>query len=111
MILKVFAVRDMKAEAFLQPFFSPSIGSAVRAFSDAVNDEKCPFSKHPGDYVLYEIGDYLDSTAEMCPLKVIKLLGVASDFVVRDMPAGGPGLKMGEMDDLLKEIKDGKKSS
>ena len=63
MILNVFAVRDMKAEAFLQPFYSNSIGSAMRAFGDAVNDTSCPFNKHSEDYILYEIASYDDSTA------------------------------------------------
>jgi len=81
MTLKVFAVRDMKAMAFLQPFFSPSIGSAMRAFGDAVNDKSCPFNKHPADYVLYEIGTYDDSTAEMVSLTPIKMYTAGSDLL------------------------------
>jgi len=81
MILKVFAVRDMKAQAFLQPFYSPSLGSALRAFGDAVGDVSCPFSKHPEDYVLYEIGAYDDNSGDLESLSPVKLLGCASDFV------------------------------
>jgi len=81
MILKVFAVRDVKASAFLQPFYSPSVGSALRAFGDAVADTNCPFNKHPEDYVLYEIGIYDDSSAELAPNEVIKMMATASDFV------------------------------
>lgn len=81
MILKVFAVHDTKAKAFLQPFYSPSAGSALRAFGDAVNEKQCPFNKHPSDYMLYEIGSYDDSTASLDPLEVVKLMGCASDFI------------------------------
>lgn len=102
MILKVFAVRDMKAEAFLQPFFSPSVGSALRAFSDAVNDKQCPFNKHPGDYVLYEIGSYDDSTAELGALPVVKMFSAGSDLV-----DNAP--KMQSVEDLVPELVNGKK--
>lgn len=81
MILKVFAVRDTKAQAFLQPFYSPSVGSALRAFTDAVNDPQCPFNKHPEDYLLYEIGSYDDSNAALIPLEVVHLQVAATDLV------------------------------
>lgn len=81
MILKVFAARDMKAEAFLQPYYSPNVGSAVRAFGDACNEANSPFNKHPNDYVLYEIATYDDNTAEFASLTPIKMLGCAADFI------------------------------
>lgn len=80
MIQKVFGVRDGKAVAFLQPFFSSANGSAIRAFSDAVNDGKSPISTHPEDYVLYELGSFDDNSGELIPLSPIKLLGAGMDF-------------------------------
>lgn len=109
MMQKMFSVRDSKAMAFLQPFFSSANGSAIRAFIDAVNDKSTPLAKHPEDYILYEIGCFDDTTGEIIGLTPLKMLGVGSDFVVRDMPQGGPGLKMSEMDDLVAEIQNGKK--
>lgn len=84
MILKVFAIHDHKAEAFLQPFFSNSIGNALRAFGDAVNDEKYPFYKHPEDYSVYEIGSYDDSVALLDALVPVKMLALATDFVNKE---------------------------
>lgn len=82
MIQKVFGVRDAKALAFLQPFFSASTGAAVRAFADAVNeDSKSPLAKHPEDYILYELASFDDNTGEFIPCEVLKMLGCASDFV------------------------------
>lgn len=112
MILNVFAVKDLKAKAFLQPFFSNSRGSAMRAFGDAVQDKNCPFNKHPEDYILYEIGTYDDSSAylTMVPLDLVVQ---ASDFVV-DQPKNLPEnviydktINMG----LEEAISNGKKSS
>ena len=48
MIQKVFAVRDGKAEAFLQPFYSVNAGSATRAFDDTINaSDGNQLAKHP----------------------------------------------------------------
>lgn len=81
MIQKMFALRDLKAQAYLQPFFSSANGSAIRALSDAVNDKSSPISKHPEDYVLYEIGVFDDVNGEVLPIVPIKLIVNASDFV------------------------------
>lgn len=82
MKLTVFAVRDLKALAFLQPFYSPSVGSALRAFGDACNESGSPFNKHPEDYQIFEIGSYEDSDALLKSVSPLKLLGSASDFVL-----------------------------
>lgn len=81
MIQKVFSVRDSKALAFLQPFFSSATGSALRALGDAVTDGKSPLSVHPEDYILYEIGSFDDQTGELVAVSPIKMLAAASDFV------------------------------
>lgn len=88
MIQKMFAVRDSKALAFLQPFFSTANGSALRALSDAVNDGKSTLAMHPEDYILYEVGSFDDQTGEIQGLTPIKLLACASDFkeVQKEVP-------------------------
>lgn len=86
MELKVFSVRDMKAEAFLQPYFTPTQGSALRAFGDACQKTDSPFYAHPSDYVLYEIGLYNDQDASLTPLVPVKMLACAADFVDKRVP-------------------------
>lgn len=81
MIQKMYSVRDSKAQAFLQPFFSSADGAALRALSDAVTDGKSQLSHHPEDYILYAVGSFDDNSGEIIPLNPIKLLAVASDFV------------------------------
>lgn len=110
MILKVFAVRDTKAQAFLQPFYSPSVGSAMRAFSDAVNDKSCPFNKHPEDYLLYEIGTYDDSTAVLSPLDVVRLQVAASDLLELKPAFGELPDGVGTANNIARElVENGKK--
>jgi len=63
MLHKLFTIYDEKAEIFIPPFFVPTIGLAIRAFTDCVNDDEHQFGRHPQDYTLFEIGEFDDSTA------------------------------------------------
>jgi len=81
--LRLFAVRDVKAEAFNAPFCFQTAGQALRAFSDEVNNPNSSLSKHPEDFFLYELGVYEDSTAAFTILPAPRLLGTAADFVAR----------------------------
>lgn len=56
--MKIFTVYDSKAEAFLQPFFLPAAGAAIRACENALKQSDHPFSLSPGDYTLFEIGSW-----------------------------------------------------
>lgn len=61
----MFTVYDEKAEAFLPPFFVPSKGLAIRAFTDCINSKDHYFGKHPADYTLFQIGVFHDTTGEI----------------------------------------------
>ena len=61
---KVLAIRDRAIDAFGQPFFSASIGGAIRSFTDEINRAgENQLYKHPEDFDLYQLGDFDDSTA------------------------------------------------
>lgn len=66
---KVFSVYDEKAEAFLPPFFLPTIGIAARAMTDCVNDPGHQFAKHPSDYTLFLLAEFDDSTGYFHEMK------------------------------------------
>lgn len=85
MISKVFAIRDNKAEAYLQPFMFANQGEAIRAFSDAIQDGKSMFSKHPEDFVLFYIADYDDSKGLYIPKTPIQSLGVAVEYMNKQL--------------------------
>lgn len=63
MELIICAVRDAKSEAFGRPFFSQSMGIAIRSFSDEVNreHEDNTLNKHSEDFSLYALGKFDDS--------------------------------------------------
>ena len=81
MIINVYTVWDNKVEAYLQPFFSPTKGSAIRAFSEVVNDRSHVFGKNPADYVLFELGSFDDSKGSFNLHAAPVSIGVAVEFV------------------------------
>lgn len=84
MIHKIFSIYDEKARAFLPPFFMAAIGQAVRAFGDCVNSKDHQFGAHPGDYSLFEIGEFDDSKGKLLELDTRNNLGNGVMFVVPD---------------------------
>lgn len=60
--LLLVAVMDTKVGAFTPPFCCKTRGEAIRSFTDACADDKIPFKAHPGDYVLYMIGEFDDGS-------------------------------------------------
>jgi hypothetical protein len=77
-IKKVFSVYDEKSEAYLQPFFLDTVGQAVRAITDCVNDSNHAFSRHSSDYTLFLLGEFNDNNADFVESK--KSLGCLVEF-------------------------------
>lgn len=80
MRFKVFSVYDSKMEEFGVPMFLRSRGECIRAFSDVIGSSESPISKHPGDYTLFEIGDYDATTGAITMYEAKISLGLALDF-------------------------------
>lgn len=66
MKIQIFAVRDSALKAFAQPMFMPTIGVALRMFTDEVNrqDPNNALNKHPEDYELYHLGEFDDELGQ-----------------------------------------------
>jgi len=79
MVLKVFAIRDVKAECYGVPFFLANSGLALRTFSDIAVDNKSRICAHPADYSLFEIGLYDDDSGKLKSIDPV-YLGCASDY-------------------------------
>lgn len=56
-MLKVYAVRDVKADAYSALVVLPTRGLAMRGFMDACC-QKGPLSQYPEDHSLYELGEF-----------------------------------------------------
>lgn len=81
MIMKIFSVKDKQVNAFLQPFFSPTTGSALRSLLEACDDKNHTFAKHASDYLLFELGSFDDATGFVLPLAVPDPIVNLSDLI------------------------------
>ncbi len=84
MILKAFAVYDVKSCTFSPPFFVTEPGVAIRNFSDVCNDPNSMIFRHPEDFDLYMLGEFDDFKGEFDNIKPVNL-GKATNFV-KSMP-------------------------
>lgn len=82
----IFAVFDAAAEAFLTPIFFQTKGMAIRAFEVACNTEGHDFADHAADYTLFHIGFYDPSDGVLQSLPTPDSMGVALQFVERNVP-------------------------
>jgi len=53
MELKIYSIRDAKAEVFHPPFYKKTHGEAERDFTTLSKDEKSNVGQYPDDYDLY----------------------------------------------------------
>lgn len=73
-MLRIFALYDDKAKAFMPPFCMPEVGLAIRAFGDLVSDSKHPVGAHPGDYAIYHLGTFDEQSGVITALSVPSVL-------------------------------------
>jgi hypothetical protein len=66
MKMQIISVKDRVADAYGRPFYTQSIGTAIRSFSDEINRDAADnqMFAHPDDYDLYHLGEFDDATAE-----------------------------------------------
>jgi len=81
MKLDVFSVYDVKAQAYLPPFFMSNNQVAIRAITDCVNDPSHLFYKNPQDYTLFFLGVFDDNTGLIEPHIAPITLGNGVEFV------------------------------
>lgn len=87
MKIKIFTIYDIKAQSYLPPFYMQSTGQAMRAFEDTVNDETTQFSKHPEDFVIFEVGSFDDQTCTFDLQKTPITLAKAIELIIKPEPS------------------------
>lgn len=83
MKMQLIAVKDLAAQAFMQPSFVHAVGVAVREFGDVVNNPEQPISRHPSDYEMYHLGEFDDSDGSFHVPKTPHLLARGQDLVTK----------------------------
>lgn len=107
--LKLYSLYDKLAKGFHAPFPAENDDVAIRNFSEILQDSRGSYSKHPGDYWLYRMGEFhQDSGAIVAEGEVVRIHeGVGGPGVPSDVDyAERAGLeKFGAW--LQKQAKDG----
>lgn len=105
MKMLAFCVYDEKVQAYMAPFFAPTLGHAARSFEDTVTGSQGAslVSKHPEDFSLYHVGEFDEISGELRAQVPVVLVGRGPDFVGRD--AGVPGAPGANRFDVVRSMK------
>lgn len=80
-MLKIFSVRDVKADAYGNLICCPTAGLATRAFADACASPQSPMAQYPSDYSMYELGSFDPSSGVVVGLPVPKFIASATEMI------------------------------
>lgn len=78
---RVFALHDSKAKVFGNPFFMPHVGQAVRNVQEAAKDSNSMLAKYPGDFTLFELGQYDEFTGVLVAAPTLVNHGLVSSLI------------------------------
>lgn len=76
----MFSIYDIKAEAYLKPFYMQSKGQAIRAFTESLQDPESGMGKWPADFTLFELGEFDDACGRFSPLEANLSVGNGLEF-------------------------------
>lgn len=80
-MLYIVSVRDRMLDAYMNPWYVPAKGAAIRAFQDELNNTQSPMSKHPDDYDLYCLGTWDESTGKFQQLPQPEQLALGKQLI------------------------------
>lgn len=83
MILNLYSVFDIKAGAYIPPFYMQNDGMARRAFADSANDPNHQFCRNAEDYTLFRLGQFDDQSGRITMEDTNVNLGVAVEYLVK----------------------------
>lgn len=84
--LLVYGIFDSKVNAYVDQFFQRTRGEALRSWTTIASDPKHPVSKHPHDYMLFELGEFDNLTGTFKNHQSPQQLGMASQFLPEEGP-------------------------
>lgn len=84
MIINLYSVRDVKSESFSAPFTALADGAAIRDFYALMTTPGSVYQMYPGDFDLFKIGTYDQSTGTITPCP--------ATFIIAGMTAKPPAM-------------------
>lgn len=87
--MKLYAVRDVKAEAYGAPMSIATRGLALRSFGDACLAPKSELGRFPSDYMLYELGTWDPNSGSIVAHNVPVFIASASEMIIKEADSLG----------------------
>lgn len=81
MMIQCYSVYDRKTLSYSFPWSAATDGAAIRTLSEAVADVNHPLGRHPGDYVLFHVGEFNDQSGAVVPCSPLRHVIDASALV------------------------------
>lgn len=85
--MKLYSIRDLKADAFAAPWVAANDYVAVRMVMDSMDDGKSMLSRHPEDYELWQVGDWNERTGVISPYRELRT-SIVGLTLVEETPHG-----------------------
>jgi hypothetical protein len=82
MIRQIYAVYDLTANTYCNPFVMVNDETALREFATAANDPQSLLFKYPTEYALYRIASFDFDSGEVKPCLPTSL-GIAAAYVIK----------------------------
>lgn len=73
--MNIYSIYDVKANAWLRPFFERNNSVAIRSFADAANEKDHAFQKHGADFTLFMIGSWDEDAGQIMSMETNENLG------------------------------------
>jgi len=75
--MKLYAIRDLKADSFQQVWQAANDEVAIRQFGIICKDKTTLFGMCPNDFDLYALGEYDEKSGEIAPHTVALVNGAS----------------------------------
>jgi len=66
-MLFIFAVKDLRADCFLTPWFAKNVPEAMRELTQVARDPKTTLNQFASDFALYQLGSLEQKDGHVAP--------------------------------------------
>ena len=98
---QIFAIYDSKTGAYMEPWFTPTTETAIRAFAHSCSDPAHPLGMDPADYGLFHIGTYDNDTATLTQIEPRHNLGLGIEHLKKPENEDQPQLDFEDEDKII----------
>lgn len=80
---EIYVIRDQASQTFATPWFSLTLGTAMREFESGVTQPGTAYYDYPEHFSLYRLGTYEEESAQMDLYQEPEFIAKAVEFVER----------------------------